>query len=69
MGGHGWGQEAEVLHHDPSLASLLCFFLGGGLVSGHGKLAKPAHQKALETSLRIKDQGCPMLRLSHKAMW
>ena len=26
-------------------------------------LAKPAHQKALEKSLRIKGQSCPMLRL------
>ena len=31
---------------------------GGGL--GHGKLAKPGHQEALEKSLRIKYQGCPM---------
>jgi hypothetical protein len=38
-------------------------------VSGHGKLAKPAHQKALEKSPRIKDQSCPMLQLPHKAMW
>ena len=41
-----------------------------GAVSDHGELAKPAHQKqkAHETSLGIKDQSCPMLRLSHKAM-
>ena len=32
--------------------------------SGHGKLAKPAPQKALQKSLGIKDQSCPMLRLS-----
>ena len=44
------------------------FFLGGG-VSDHGKLAKAAHQKALEKTLGIKDQSCPMLQLSHKAMW
>ena len=46
---------------------------GGGFQcipgSGHGNLAKPAHHKALEKSLGIKDQSCPMLRLPHKAMW
>ena len=45
----------------------IALFLGGG--SSHGKLAKPAHEKALEKSLGIKDQRCPMLRLSHNAMW
>ena len=44
-------------------------FFAGGEGSGHGKLAKPAHQKALKKSLGIKDQSCPMLQLSHKAMW
>ena len=42
------------------------FFLAG---SGPGKLASPAHQAALEKSLGIKDQSCPMLRWSHRAMW
>ena len=41
----------------------------GGGCSGHGKLAKLAHRKAPKKSLGIKDQRCPMLRLSHKAMW
>ena len=49
------------------------FFLGSGL----GKLAKPAHQKALERSLAIalerslgiKELSCPMLRVSHKSLW
>ena len=43
------------------------FFWGVG--SGHGKLPKPAHQRALEKPLGIKDQSCRVLRLSHKAMW
>ena len=42
-------------------------FFGGG--SSHDKLPELAHQKALEKSLGIKDQGCPVLRLSHEAMW
>ena len=42
-------------------------FFFGGWGPGHGKLEKPPHQKALEKSLGIKDQSCPMLRLSHKA--
>ena len=37
----------------PILIFFLFFFLGGG--PGHGKLAKPAHQKVLEKSLGIKD--------------
>ena len=41
----------------------------GGGCSGHGKLAKSTHQKALEKSLGINDQSCPVLRLSHHAMW
>ena len=40
-----------------------------GGASGHRKLGKPAHQKALEKSLGIKDQSCLMLRLSHKATY
>ena len=47
---------------------LFRFFRGGGC-SGHAKLAKPTHQDALEKSLGIKDQSCPMPRLSHMAMW
>ena len=39
------------------------------LGSGHRELAEPAPQKALEKSLGPKDQSCPMLRLSHKAVW
>ena len=41
------------------------YFLFG---SGHSKVAKPAHQKALKKSLRMKGQSCLMLRLSHTAM-
>jgi hypothetical protein len=44
-------------------------FVGVRGPSGHGKLAKPPHHRALEKSLGVKDQSCPMLRLSHKAMW
>ena len=43
--------------------------LGGGGGSGHDKLPKLARQKALKKSLRIKDQSCPVLCLSHNAMW
>ena len=48
------------------LSNLLVVFWGG---SGHGELAKPARQRALRKSPGIKDQSCPMLQLSHKAMW
>ena len=41
-------------------------FLGG---SSDDKLPELAHQKALEKSLGIKDQSCPVLRLSHKTVW
>ena len=41
----------------------------GGAGSGHGTLAKPAHQVVLENTLGIQNQRCPMRRLSHKAMW
>ena len=37
---------------------------GGGGVQAM-KLATPAHQKALEKSLGIKAQGCPVRRSSH----
>ena len=37
--------------------------------SHHDKLPKLAHQKALKRSLGIKDQSCPVLRLSHKTVW
>ena len=47
----------------------LCFFWGGGGVPGLGKLVRPDHQKALKKALGVKDQSCPMLRLSHKAVW
>ena len=40
---------------------------GGGGGGGLGKLAKPAHYKALDKSLGIKDKSRPTLRLSHKA--
>ena len=50
------------------LHSVTGFFLGVW-GSGHGKLAKLAHQKALEKSLGKPDLpltwSCPMLRLSH----
>ena len=52
-----------------NLNTLNYSFLGGGGGSGHDKLPKLAHQKALEKSLGIKDQSCPVLPLSHKAMW
>ena len=39
-------------------------FWGG---SSHDELPELAHHKALEKSLGIKDQSCPVLRLSHKA--
>ena len=42
------------------------FFVGG---SSHDKLPELAHQKALEKSLGIKDQSCPVLRLSQKTVW
>ena len=35
--------------------SARCFFILGGGGSGHGKLAKPAHQKALEKSLGTRE--------------
>ena len=38
-------------------------FFGG---SRHDKLPELPHQKALAKSLGIKDQSCPVLRLSHK---
>ena len=44
------------------------FFVGGGR-AGHGKLVKPYNQMTLEKFLGIRDQSCPMLRLSYKAMW
>ena len=45
--------------------------LGG---SSNDKLPELAHQKALEESLGIKDQSCPVargggVRLSHKTVW
>ena len=45
------------------------FFEGGGGAPAMAKVAKPAYQRALEKSLGIEDQSCPMLPLSHKAMW
>ena len=50
------------------MGSTLFFGGGGGRGSGHGKLAKPTHQKTLEKSLGLKDQSCLMLQLSHKAL-
>ena len=67
-------REQSVLPYDAELADLVRFVvqwashaLGGGPC--HGKLAEPAHQKALEKSLGIKEQSCPMLQLSHQAVW
>ena len=42
------------------------FFLWG---SSHDKLPELAHQNALEKSLGIKDQSCPVLQLSHNTVW
>ena len=56
--------QAQATH---SIVPYQTVFVFGG--PGHGKLAKPGHQKLLEKSLGIKDQSCPMLQLSHKAMW
>ena len=42
---------------------------GGGGGSSHDELPELAHLKALEKSLGIKDQSCPVLRLSHKTVW
>ena len=72
-------RDQQLGHQEHS--ELILFFWGGGF-PGYGKLAKPAHQKALEKSLGmalekslgmaiekslgITDQSCPMLRLSHK---
>ena len=39
---------------------------GGGQAM---KPAEPSHQMSVEKILGIKDQSCPVLRLSHKAMW
>ena len=36
--------------------------------SSDNKLPELAHQKALEKALGIKDQSCPVLRLSHKTV-
>jgi hypothetical protein len=59
-----WQEESHCLMSHWTHAQMH-FFWGG---SGHSKLAKSAHQKALEQSLGIKVQSRPMLRLSHKAM-
>ena len=37
--------------------------------SSHDELLELAHYKALDKSLGIKDQSCPVLRLSHKTVW
>ena len=65
-----WGHETATcdLACAQPLHSVTGFFLGVW-GSGHGKLAKLAHQKALEKSLGKPDLNltwsCPMLRLSH----
>ena len=57
---------SDKLQMDVLLEDVKTFFWGGG--SSHGKLAKAALQKALGKSLGIRDQSCPMPRLSRKAM-
>jgi hypothetical protein len=66
--------HVHVHHHHLTDHSslLLCnigvrFFGGGG--SSHDKLPELAHRRALEKSLRVKDQSCPVLRSSHKTVW
>ena len=60
---HGMrGNAAALCEDDPEK-----HFWGGG--SSHDKLPELAHQKALEKSLGIKDQSCPVLRLRHKTVW
>ena len=49
-------------------SSIGCCFGGWG-GSSHDKLPELAHQKVPKKSLRIKDQSCPGLRLSHKTGW
>ena len=44
-----------------------CLFLGGG-GSSHDELRELAHEKALEKSVGINNQSCPVLRLSHKRL-
>ena len=39
------------------------------LLGGQAKLPELSHQKEPEETLGIKDQGCPVLRLSHKMVW
>ena len=43
------------------------WFLGG--VQAMASWRSPLSKKAVEKSLGIQDQSCPMRRLSHKAMW
>ena len=56
--------DVPVMTITPILSMKIYFiyyiFLGWG-GPGHGELAKLTHQKALEKSLRIKDQSCLML--------
>ena len=40
----------------------------GGMWRGHDELPELARQKALEKYLGIKDQSCPVLRLSQKTV-
>ena len=75
----GTGQPSKCdtahAHHHSALGPITFatpdawVLLGGGGGSGDGKLVKPAHQKALEKSLGIRDHSCLILRLSHTAMW
>ena len=57
-----WGQSLLLVASLPGLPRT-----GGGPC--HGKLVEPTHQKAPEKSLGIKEQSCPMLQLSHQAVW
>jgi hypothetical protein len=54
----GWKQTRR--YPDPKQ-----HFFGG---SSHDKLPELAHQKALEKSLGVKDQSCPVRRLSQKTV-
>ena len=47
--------------HRSAIHRLNCTLVSLFLGPGHSKLAKPCHQMALEKTLGVKDQSCPML--------
>ena len=58
----GWQKRGGGRRGSEEIRALpFAFFGGGGGCSGHGKLPKAGHQRALENSLGIKGQSCPML--------